>query len=298
MPHHRTRSQISTSSISRPISQPTDEHDADLLPDNRLSAQPPSFSSNPSRYFDHPISIAEVSYHSHPLQSPAESAFALEYKEDLDSSPSAAQNELPSSSLRVWQPSTPSFPPSSSSKGRLIHNKQLPLPLLNAPAAELPRSEWTPLKPSFRLLYKYCSSRELALAFPAIFVSLAAGGMAPYMSQVVGDSFNAFAFFPLDIRTATQDQKDDLRQKTKISALSLMAMGIGFIILHTLMCGLWVWIGERNVRAIRREVYSKVGARAIEWFDLGMGVDNGGEEVGEDKEGGVGAAGLMSKFNR
>jgi ATP-binding cassette subfamily B (MDR/TAP) protein 1 len=64
------------------------------------------------------------------------------------------------------------------------------------------------------------------------------------------------------------------------------------------MSALWIWVGEINVRAVRKEVFEKVGSREMEWFDLGMGLGDGGKEIREDKEEGVGAAGLMSKFTR
>ena len=326
-PHHsRTRSQISTASISRPMSQQTAD---DLEPYRFTHSQPPSFSSAPSdrRTFDYPISIPESSFHDHPLESPAEDAFAFDDDRREDehgvSSSSFTQQgrghvELrspppPLSPLPPARHSTLKQPPTSPAKHRPPPLSSLsytsppepsqpppsPPPPAPAPKLLLPDgSEWKPARPTFRLLYKYCTAKDLLLIIPATLISLAAGGIVPYMSQVVGDSFNSFAFYPLDPTTATEEQKHSLRHDIKIASLSLMAMGCGFILLHTLMCGLWVWVGERNIRTVRREVYRTVGAREMEWYDLGMGIHDGGEEDDEDKEAGVGAAGLMSKFNR
>ena len=329
--HSRSRSQISTASISRPISQQTED---DLLPYRFTHSQPPSAYASPDRRtFDYPISIPESSFHDHPLESPAEDAFALddetaeegsslqqrlsslneqpERQSELRSPPPPLSPLLPLHSTSTPTPTSPVKhrpPPLANLNDRSVLPPSEPSPLSPPPPPPPPPpatallnpdgSEWKPARPTFRLLYKYCTARDLLIIIPATLISLAAGGIVPYMSQVVGDSFNSFAFFPLDPTTATEEQKDTLRHDIKIASLSLMAMGCGFILLHTLMCALWVWVGERNIRTIRREVYRTVGAREMEWYDLGMGVHDGGEEDDEDKEAGVGAAGLMSKFNR
>lgn len=118
------------------------------------------------------------------------------------------------------------------------------------------------------------------------------------MTLVVGYSFDAFSKFPLVPGTSTPEQNHKLLKDIQIASLKLAGMGVAFLALHTLMSALWIWVGELNVRAVRKEVFEKVGTREMEWFDLGMGLGDGGEEIKEDKEEGVGAAGLMSKFTR
>lgn len=158
---------------------------------------------------------------------------------------------------------------------------------------------WSPPKPSIRLLFKYTTRRDLVvLLLPAALVSLASGLLTPYMTQVVGDSFKSFSSFPLDVTLATDAQRSQLKADIRVASLSLLAMGVGMIALNTLMAGMWVTVGERNARHIRREVFQKVASRDLTWFDLGMGIADGGEEVAKNKGEGVGAAGLMSKFTR
>ena len=54
------------------------------------------------------------------------------------------------------------------------------------------------LKPSLRLLFSCLSRRYLLfLLLPAILFSIIAGGVAPFMTYVIGQAFDAFSQFPL-----------------------------------------------------------------------------------------------------
>lgn len=210
----------------------------------------------------------------------------------------------PSSSTQrtSFQTELASLPPTLATPASFSQQQQQPATQLdNLSASPLPSSPpaWSPPKPSVRLLFKYTTRRDLVvLMLPAALISLASGLLTPYMTQVVGDSFNSFASFPLDVTLATDAQRSDLKADIRIASLSLLAMGVGMIALNTLMAGMWVTVGERNARHIRREVFEKVASRDLTWFDLGMGIADGGDEVAKEKGEGVGAAGLMSKFTR
>lgn len=177
----------------------------------------------------------------------------------------------------------------------------LPLEIIELNASQHPAlpPPWASPKPSLRLLFRHTTRRDLLLlVLPATLISTGSGLLTPYMTQVVGDSFNSFSSYPLDVRSATDPQRSQLKHDIRIASLTLLAMGVGFIALNTLMAGIWVTVGERNARQIRREVFDKVSSRDMVWFDLGMGVNDGGDESVADKGEGVGAAGLMSKFTR
>ena len=66
------------------------------------------------------------------------------------------------------------------------------------------------LTPSLRLLFSLVSRKHLVcLILPAIFSSVIAGGIAPFMTFVVGQAFDTFAQFPLTANPP-QSAKDAL----------------------------------------------------------------------------------------
>ncbi|CED83054.1 Multidrug/pheromone exporter, ABC superfamily [Phaffia rhodozyma] len=162
-----------------------------------------------------------------------------------------------------------------------------------------PAIEWTSPKPGVSLLYKYCSSWDyLLLITPAVILSAASGVLTPFMTVIIGSSFNAFASFPTDHAFSTKAERDQLKSDISKASFILVGMGVGFILLNALMAGLWIIIGERMARRLRNEVFTKIGSRDMTWFDLGMGVHDGGDENVKGNQEAIGAAGLMAKFTR
>ncbi|KAF8508728.1 P-loop containing nucleoside triphosphate hydrolase protein [Hysterangium stoloniferum] len=152
--------------------------------------------------------------------------------------------------------------------------------------------EYTPPAPSIRLLYTFCTKQDLCfLILPAVFTSVLAGGMAPFMTQVIGQAFDAFAHFPLT-PNPPQQAKRDLLRNVGFASLELIALAAGQLAFNSLMSSLWIWVGERNVMRLRKRVYNAVTAKSMTWFDLNLGGD--AESVPEK----LGAGGLMAKFSR
>lgn len=122
---------------------------------------------------------------------------------------------------------------------------------------------YTPPKPSFWLLFSFLSRRDLVtLILPAICLSLFSGGIAPFMTLVVGSVFDAFARFPLS--SPTQEQKSELVRSIGLSSLELLALGVGAVALGSATSAMWITTGERNVLRIRMQVYSAVSERDME----------------------------------
>lgn len=322
---HARQGSVRSLSISRPLSQGS-SNSLDLLPASgglpssstaaSLSYHPPLNSPAYLPFADTPT-IPE-DYHHHPLQSPARTSFdttpdlyatfELESTSSIIFPPqltsSDAPTPLPTIQVDVPISSATSFPSLP-----LFTTTPIPVQKNAAPPATLPPSPtvnhappetvWLPAQPTVRLLFSYLTMRDhLLLTTPAGVIAILSGLLTPYMTLVVGDSFDAFSKYPLVPGAATDAQDHQLLHDIQLASIKLAAMGFGFLVLHTIMSGLWIWIGEVNVRAIRKEVFDRVGSREMEWFDLGMGLGDGGEEIQEDKEEGVGAAGLMSKFTR
>ena len=165
-----------------------------------------------------------------------------------------------------------------------------PLPLLQ---------EQPPLKPSFRLLFSCLSRRYLLfLLLPAILFSIIAGGVAPFMTYVIGQAFDAFSQFPLTPNPPIAD-KTRLLHGVGLAALELLALGVGSLALSGITSCLWIWIGETNAMAVRTRVYLAVTQKEMTWFDTKMGADHAvlaGD--GDEQHGPVGAGGLMANFAR
>jgi ATP-binding cassette subfamily B (MDR/TAP) protein 1 len=168
---------------------------------------------------------------------------------------------------------------------------------LNELECELSPPPPTTLTPSIRLLFSQLSSRHrFLLLLPAIFTSLFSGGIAPFMTFVVGQAFNAFAQFPLN-PNPPQSAKTALLHNVGIAALELLALAFGSFALASLTSSLWIWTGERNVMALRKRVYTAVTQKEMAWFDTKMGVE-GTVQSTNGEQGPLGAGGLMSKFTR
>lgn len=153
------------------------------------------------------------------------------------------------------------------------------------------------LTPSIRLLFLLVSLRDrLLLLIPAILFSVIAGGIAPFMTYVIGQVFNAFAQFPLT-SNPPQSAKHQLLHDVGVSALELVGLSIGSIALSSVTSSFWIWIGERNAMALRKRVYAAVTHKDMAWFD-GIGADGATEGSDTDTDTALSAGGLMTKFTR
>ncbi|KAG6898287.1 hypothetical protein C0992_000732 [Termitomyces sp. T32_za158] len=161
------------------------------------------------------------------------------------------------------------------------------------PATPPPAHPPKPLQPSLRLLFSLLSTRQcLLLLLPAVIFSLISGGIAPFMTYLIGQVFAAYATYPLS--GATQADKDKLLHEISIAAIELVALAVGALVLSSVTSYLWIWTGERNLLALRRRVYDAVTNKDMVWFDSKTGAES---DPSED-QGPLGAGGLMAKFTR
>ncbi|KAJ7430740.1 P-loop containing nucleoside triphosphate hydrolase protein [Mycena galericulata] len=151
--------------------------------------------------------------------------------------------------------------------------------------------------PSLRLLFSLIPARRrFLLLVPAIISSLVAGAIAPFMTLVIGQAFDAFAKFPLT-PNPPQSAKDALLHAMAVAAFELIGLAVGSVALSSIMSSLWIWTGEHNVLALRKRVYAAVTQKDMVWFDTKMGTE-GSIQSAEEEHGPLGAGGLMSKFTR
>ncbi|KAJ7912517.1 P-loop containing nucleoside triphosphate hydrolase protein [Mycena leptocephala] len=119
--------------------------------------------------------------------------------------------------------------------------------LIQTPAKATPAASWWPL---FSLLSRH---QRLFLLVPAIISSVFAGGIAPFMTIVIGHAFDAFSKFSAP--------------PTSSSALQLIGLAIGSFMLSSLTSYLWILTGEHNVLELRKRVYASIAAKDMMWFD-------------------------------
>ncbi|KAF8963802.1 P-loop containing nucleoside triphosphate hydrolase protein [Flammula alnicola] len=152
------------------------------------------------------------------------------------------------------------------------------------------------ISPSIRLLFSFIPRKHLVfLLLPAIFSSIIAGGVAPFMTYVVGQAFDAFAHFPLSPNPPRQG-KDDLLRGVGVAALELIGLAVGSLALSSITSCLWIWTGETNVMALRKVIYAAVAQKDMAWFDTHMGASD--TLTTDSGQGPLGAGGLMAKFSR
>ncbi|KAF9237819.1 P-loop containing nucleoside triphosphate hydrolase protein [Melanogaster broomeanus] len=189
---------------------------------------------------------------------------------------------------------------SNSSLSSIDHKQdesQMTVPSPTASAHDIPPAPSPP--PTIKLLFSFLTPRrKLVLLAPAIASSIAAGGVAPFMTYVIGQSFNAFAAFPLT-PNPPQSAKDALLHGVGRAALQLVALGVGALLMSSVTSSLWIWTGEYNVVELRKQVYQAVVHKEMEWFDRRMGSEDPTNVQDTSGEGApIGAGGLMAKFAR
>lgn len=163
---------------------------------------------------------------------------------------------------------------------------------LNVPAAS---ETYAPPPPSIALLFSFLARRDLLLfVLPAVFTSILAGGIAPFMTRVVGQQFDVFSHFPLS--NATDADKRALLHGVGLCALQLVGLAVGALLLSSVTSSLWICAGERNAQNVRQRVFDAVSRKDMVWFDTKMGAEGNVQSV--EGDGPLGAGGLMSKFAR
>ncbi|KAH9000642.1 P-loop containing nucleoside triphosphate hydrolase protein [Lactarius hatsudake] len=151
-----------------------------------------------------------------------------------------------------------------------------------------------PPTPSVKLLFSLFSRRDLyTILLPAFILSMIAGGVAPFMTVVLGGVFDTFANFSR-IPSPSPSDRARLKHDIAIDALELLALAAGALALSSLTSFLWITTGERNAMMIRQKVYASVSNREMSWFDTKMGTEDG---IHTEADGPTGAGGLMAKFS-
>ena len=130
---------------------------------------------------------------------------------------------------------------------------------------------------------------------PTISTSVFVGGVVPFMTYVIGRSFDSFAAF-LTTPNPSAEAKHRLLHGVGMAALELVALAVGALALSNITSSLWIRTGERNLVAVRKRIYSAVTRKDMVWFDPKMGSEESVQSV--EGNGPIGAGGLMANFAR
>ncbi|KAH8826445.1 P-loop containing nucleoside triphosphate hydrolase protein [Flagelloscypha sp. PMI_526] len=139
--------------------------------------------------------------------------------------------------------------------------------------------------PSFFKLFSLLTFRQLLLiAFPAIILSLASGCLAPFMTYVIGQVFDAFARY--SGQPANSTRNSTLLNSINLSALELIGLGVGSFLLSFVTSWMWIQVGERVTLRLRSNVYAALANKPMAWYDIRLDADKSG------------SAGLMTQFSK
>ncbi|GAA5909077.1 hypothetical protein JCM6882_001182 [Rhodosporidiobolus microsporus] len=162
-----------------------------------------------------------------------------------------------------------------------------------------PSSHSDALQPSLKLLFSLTTRRTgLTVILPGFSCALASGLIPPFMTQILGDSLQAFTDYTMTVSQADltaealQAANSTLLHAMQDKAIKFAVIATVVSILNSTATSLWVVHGERVARELRIKVYRGLSVKGMDWFDKGMG----GSDDTEEGEGGDSAAGLMGRF--
>jgi ATP-binding cassette subfamily B (MDR/TAP) protein 1 len=151
-----------------------------------------------------------------------------------------------------------------------------------------------PIVPHFRRLLSLSSWKDICFLFvPGMLLAGATALVPPFMSIVIGDTFDVFAQYPIVTGLATAEQRSALLEGVRYQTIKLSSAGLFAIVANYLKAVVWSWHGEVVAAKLREKVFAGVQEKGMDWYDMGMGMRE--DEEGEEA---VGAGGLMSKFSK
>jgi ATP-binding cassette subfamily B (MDR/TAP) protein 1 len=219
-------------------------------------------------------------------------------KEELDFGDELQAPVYISEKRRSLYPTTPTIPlstlhdhPDLQPNGDHIGGPDGIIPGYDAPIRH-PRPP--PVVPHFRRMLSLSSWQDICLLFiPGVLLAGATALVPPFMSIVIGDTFQVFSKFPIMTALATPEQRSALLEGVRYQTIRLSAAGLFAIVANYIKAVVWSWHGEVVAARLREQVYQGVQEKGMDWFDMGMGMR--GDEEGEEA---VGAGGLMTKFSK
>ncbi|KAG9926134.1 putative ABC transporter, partial [Aureobasidium melanogenum] len=111
----------------------------------------------------------------------------------------------------------------------------------------------------WRALFFFTTKSHLTCLFIGIAAALAAGGITPAQSYLLGKAFNAF--------TNSNSPSAVLSSVTNYT-IYLVALGVGSWLVHSVFFSAWLAFGELQANSARERLFLGMLDKEIEWYDM------------------------------
>ncbi|KAI4739353.1 putative ABC transporter [Aureobasidium sp. EXF-12298] len=113
--------------------------------------------------------------------------------------------------------------------------------------------------PPWRALFFFTTKSHLTCLFIGLAAALAAGGITPAQSYLLGKAFDAF--------TSSSSPNAVLRSVTNYT-IYLTALGVGSWLVHFVFFSAWLAFGELQANSARERLFLGMLGKEIEWYDM------------------------------
>lgn len=111
----------------------------------------------------------------------------------------------------------------------------------------------------WRALFFFTTKSHLTCLFVGLAAALAAGGLGPAQSYLLGKAFNAF--------TNSSSPSAVLTSVTNYT-IYLLALGVGSWLVHFVFFSAWLAFGELQANSARERLFLGMLTKDIEWYDM------------------------------
>ena len=131
-------------------------------------------------------------------------------------------------------------------------------PEKDAPASDSKEDD-VQTAPPWRALFFFTTKSHLTCLFIGLAAALAAGGITPAQSYLLGKAFDAF--------TSSSSPNAVLKSVTNYT-IYLAALGVGSWLVHFVFFSAWLAFGERQANSARERLFLGMLGKEIEWYDM------------------------------
>lgn len=111
----------------------------------------------------------------------------------------------------------------------------------------------------WRALFFFTTKSHLTCLFIGLAAALAAGGITPAQSYLLGKAFDAF--------TSSSSPNAVLKSVTNYT-IYLAALGVGSWLVHFVFFSAWLAFGELQANSARERLFLGMLGKEIEWYDM------------------------------
>jgi ATP-binding cassette subfamily B (MDR/TAP) protein 1 len=127
------------------------------------------------------------------------------------------------------------------------------------PEKDAPAKEDDVQAAPWRALFFFTTKSHLTCLFIGLAAALAAGGITPAQSYLLGKAFEAF--------TSSSSPNAVLKSVTNYT-IYLAALGVGSWLVHFVFFSAWLAFGELQANSARERLFLGMLGKDIEWYDM------------------------------